>query len=144
MLTNSVGSTQLGQCQHPPVRGGGRRGPGGSGRDRPGPLPALHRAEELGSQFLCPVQPRSDAIKILAASPATTSVPCEHPAALCSAAAGRPVIKGQQSGRARQLAFDAVPPRRACSGARESLSRSPRERRSDFRARGFRILGLIN
>ena len=54
---------------------------------------------------------RISVIKLLVASPATTSVPCEHPAALCSKAAGRPVIKGQQSGRARQLAFDAVPPR---------------------------------
>lgn len=54
---------------------------------------------------------RISVIKLLVASPVTTSVPCEHPAALCSKAAGRPVIKGQQSGRARQLAFDAVPPR---------------------------------
>ena len=34
-----------------PGRGGGRRGPGGSGRLAPGPLPAPHRAEELGPQF---------------------------------------------------------------------------------------------
>ena len=43
--------------------------------------------------------------------PLSASVQREHPAALCSEAAGRPVIKGQQSGQARQLAFDAVPPR---------------------------------
>ena len=34
-----------------PVRGGGRRGPGGSGRVAPGPLPAPHRAPQLGPQF---------------------------------------------------------------------------------------------
>ena len=34
-----------------PGRGGGRRGPGGSGRVAPGPLPAPRRAEELGPQF---------------------------------------------------------------------------------------------
>ena len=34
-----------------PGRGGGRRGPGGSGRDRPGPLPAPHRTPLLGPQF---------------------------------------------------------------------------------------------
>ncbi len=34
-----------------PGRGGGRKGPGGSGRLAPGPLPAPHRAEELGPQF---------------------------------------------------------------------------------------------
>ena len=43
--------------------------------------------------------------------PLSASVQRERPAALCSEAAGRPVIKGQQSGQARQLAFDAVPPR---------------------------------
>ena len=57
------------------------------------------------------VQPRISVINVLETSPASTLVPCEHPAALCSEAAGRPVIKGQQSGQARQLAFDAVPPR---------------------------------
>ena len=35
----------------------------------------------------------------------------EHPAALCSEAAGRPGSKGQQSGQARQLTFSTVPPR---------------------------------
>ena len=34
-----------------PGRGGGRRGPGGSGRVAPGPLPAPHRATQLGPQF---------------------------------------------------------------------------------------------
>ena len=34
-----------------PGRGGGRRGPGGSGRVAPGPLPAPHRAPQLGPQF---------------------------------------------------------------------------------------------
>ena len=34
-----------------PGRGGGRRGPGDSGRVAPGPLPAPRRAEELGPQF---------------------------------------------------------------------------------------------
>ena len=34
-----------------PGRGGGRKGPGGSGRVAPGPLPAPRRAEELGPQF---------------------------------------------------------------------------------------------
>ena len=35
----------------PPGRGGGRRGPGCSGRVAPGPLPAPRRAEESGPQF---------------------------------------------------------------------------------------------
>ena len=35
----------------PPGRGGGRKGPGGSGRLAPGPLPAPRRAEESGPQF---------------------------------------------------------------------------------------------
>ena len=34
-----------------PGRCGGRRGAGGSGRERPGPLPAPHRATQLGPQF---------------------------------------------------------------------------------------------
>ena len=34
----------------PPGRGGGRKGPGGSGRLAPGPLPAPRRAEESGPQ----------------------------------------------------------------------------------------------
>ena len=34
-----------------PGRGGGRRGPGCSGRERPGPLPAPYRAEESEPQF---------------------------------------------------------------------------------------------
>ena len=51
MLTNSLSATRVGQCQYPPVRGGGRRGPGGSGRLAPGPLPAPHRAPQLGPQF---------------------------------------------------------------------------------------------
>ena len=34
-----------------PGRGGGRRGPGGSGRVAPGPLPAPPRAPQLGPQF---------------------------------------------------------------------------------------------
>ena len=54
---------------------------------------------------------RISGVNIQATSPASTSVQCKYPAALCSEAAGRPVIKGQQSGQARQLAFDAVPPR---------------------------------
>lgn len=33
------------------MRGGGRRGPGGSGQVAPGPLPAPHRATQLGPQF---------------------------------------------------------------------------------------------
>ena len=33
------------------MRGGGRKGAGGSGRVAPGPLPAPHRAEESGPQF---------------------------------------------------------------------------------------------
>ena len=35
----------------PPGRGGGRKGPGCSGRVAPGPLPAPRRAEESGPQF---------------------------------------------------------------------------------------------
>jgi hypothetical protein len=35
----------------PPGRGGGRKGPGCSGRLAPGPLPAPRRAEESGPQF---------------------------------------------------------------------------------------------
>ena len=38
-------------CLLPPGRGGGRKGPGGSGRLAPGPLPAPRRAEESGPQF---------------------------------------------------------------------------------------------
>lgn len=34
-----------------PGRGGGRKGSGGSGRVAPGPLPAPHRATQLGPQF---------------------------------------------------------------------------------------------
>ena len=141
MLTNSVGSTQLGQCQHPPVRGGGRRGPGGSGRDRPGPLPALHRAEELGSQFLClgatPLGRHQDYRRHLPQQPQ-----CRASILPPYAAQLRVGPSSKASSRAEPASSPLTPFLQFC--AREGLSRSPRERRSDFRARGFRILGLIN
>jgi|GEM_PF-6788519 len=51
MLTNFLINTRLRKCKHPPGRGGGRKGTGGSGRLAPGPLPAPRRAEESGPQF---------------------------------------------------------------------------------------------
>ena len=49
--TRSPGETRP-EIPFSPPRGGGRKGTGGSGRLAPGPLPAPHRAEELGPQFL--------------------------------------------------------------------------------------------
>ena len=54
--------------KYPPARGGVRRGTGRSGRERPGPLPAPHLAEESGPQFpqfLYQVQLRISLVKFL-------------------------------------------------------------------------------
>ena len=96
------------RCEGPtfefPGRGGGRRGAGGSGRERPGPLPAPHQAEESGPQFpqfLYLVQLRGSVIKFPPASPATASVLREHPATLAAQLRGCLVSK---SGSPAELA----------------------------------------
>lgn len=106
MLTNSVGSTQLGQCQHPPVRGGGRRGPGGSGRDRPGPLPAPHRATQLGPQFpqlLCsgavPHQRHQDSVDISRNGLSGPRASCRLTQLRCWVVPGRDSSSSAGSGR---------------------------------------------
>ena len=79
-----------------PGRGGGRRGPGCSGRERPGPLPAPHQVEESGPQFpqfLYLVQLRGSVSKLPLASPATASVLREHPATLAAQLRGCLVSK---------------------------------------------------
>ena len=87
-----------------PGRGSGRRGAGGSGRERPGPLPAPHQVEELGPQFpqfLYLVQLRGSVSKFPPTSPATASVLSEHPATLAAQLRGCLVSK---SGSPAELA----------------------------------------
>ena len=56
-------------------------------------------------------RPASASASFGSPSPASASVLCEHPAALCSEAAGRPGTKGRQSRQAGQPTFGTVPPR---------------------------------
>jgi len=69
-----------------PGRVGGRKGAGCSGRLAPGPLPAPHRAAQLGPNFpncSAPVPPRIPASRFIGHHPHSASVLREHPAALC-------------------------------------------------------------
>ena len=97
-----------------PGRGGGRRGPGGSGRLAPGPLPAPHRAEELGPQFpqvlylgAVPHQRHKYATGISRINQEEMRGSCRRR----RFAWGRPGTKGRVSERVCHTAFGTVPPR---------------------------------
>ena len=97
-----------------PGRGGGRKGTGGSGRSVTGPLPAPHRAEELGPrapQFLysgaSPHQQHQYATGISRINLGAVRRSCR----LNRFARGRPGTKGRVSERVCHTAFGTVPPR---------------------------------
>ena len=97
-----------------PVRGGGRKGTGGSGRSVTGPLPAPHRTEELGPrtpQFLysgaSPHQLHQYATDISRISHREVRESCR----LRRFAWGRPGTKGRVSEQVCHTTFVTVPPR---------------------------------
>ena len=120
-----------------PGRGGGRRGPGGSGRVAPGPLPAPHRAPQLGPQFpqllrsgAVPHQRHQDSVGISRNSLSGPRASCRLTQLRCWVVPGRDSSSSASSGRRvtslhSKVEFNlaAIPPhlrrgepRRKCSG----------------------------
>ena len=89
-----------------PGRGGGRRGPGGSGRVAPGPLPAPHRAPQLGPQFpqllrsgAVPHQRHQDSVGISRNSLSGPRASCRLTQLRCWVVPGRDSSSSASSGR---------------------------------------------
>ena len=89
----------------PPGRGGGRRGPGGSGRVAPGPLPAPHRATQLGPQFpqllrsgAVPLQHHQDSTHITRNSHTAPRASCRLTQLRCWVVPGRDSSSSASSG----------------------------------------------